>query len=507
MMGRALLVTATALEVEHYLQVRGMRADAGVGLHRIADGIDLLVTGVGAASCAYHLARCVRDYSLVIHAGFVGAYSSELAVGDLVVMESDAFANYGVWRSGEWQSLRVAGFAQAVEPGPEGFAATNIPSPQPWQTFRRVRATTVETPGCVNHPVDRIGQTSPAVEGMEGAAFAMVCQAAELERGNARSGSCFSYISLGVVSNYVGDGQTAQWNVPLAKARLAEALLAVEATSNAESEALAWAISPCPNDTFLFGALAMGLIDSPALASQPQLLDIAALNQLAQGDTVPVVKVSAAAYPSIAHQYKILSVGAALGFGVGPILVARAGQTAGPSYDARVLLPGLSTTACALFRMFFPEVNHVEPALFSDIAPRVASGEYDYGVLIHEGRFTFRDLGLTQVADLGEMWERRHAIPLPLGVICVQRSLPDAVQRDIATAIRRSLRYAWEHRERVMPYVRAHAQELSHSVQSSHINLYVNGYTYSLGSEGYAAVRTLLNLEGDDDRHFVEPWE
>ncbi|MBM4016292.1 MAG: hypothetical protein FJ293_15190, partial [Planctomycetes bacterium] len=98
-------------------------------------------------------------------------------------------------------------------------------------------------------------------------------------------------------------------------------------------------LSPCPNDTFAFHGLLSGAVRAEGLDLEFRLHDIEELNQaLARGD-LDVAKSSFFAAQRHGREFGVLPVGAAIGFGVGPLLVARAaGPPPGP--DDRVLAPG-----------------------------------------------------------------------------------------------------------------------------------------------------------------------
>lgn len=180
-------------------------------------------------------------------------------------------------------------------------------------------------------------------------------------------------------------------------------------------------ISPCPNDTFMFDALLNGRIDTGGLHFDVEYRDIEALNRGVQAGEADVSKISCAVLPAVADGYALLDSGAALGRGNGPLLVRRAGDR---SPIRRVAVPGVHTTANALMMRLFPRITERTPLLFSQIAAAVERGDFDAGVLIHEGRFVYRQRQLELVADLGQLWERTTALPLPLGGIAAKRSLP-----------------------------------------------------------------------------------
>jgi 1,4-dihydroxy-6-naphthoate synthase len=259
-------------------------------------------------------------------------------------------------------------------------------------------------------------------------------------------------------------------------------------------------ISPCPNDTFMFDALVHGRVDTMGVTFDVTMDDIEALNERALDPTrrLDVTKVSAALLPMIHDHYVVLRSGAALGFGVGPLVVRRGDDVAlrglADLAGKRVGIPGVHTTAYALFRRYAPDTALVTPMRFERIMPKVASGELDAGVVIHESRFTYPDHGLVELADLGTLWERETSAPLPLGVIVARRNLDFAMLEGLSTWLRQSIARALEHPEASRTYVQRHAQELDPSVQDRHIALYVNERSLDLGDDGRRALALLTGV-------------
>jgi 1,4-dihydroxy-6-naphthoate synthase len=260
---------------------------------------------------------------------------------------------------------------------------------------------------------------------------------------------------------------------------------------------LRFGFSPCPNDTFAFWAAAHGVVPSP-IELVPELADIEALNEraLAGGDAPEVTKLSLPALALLAGRYAVLPAGAALGFGCGPLVVCRADsplRTLADLAGARVAIPGVHTTANLLLRSLSPALpREVVPMRFEQVMPAVMRGDCDAGLVIHEGRFTYRDHGLRALADLGELWERATGGPLPLGVIAARRDLPAATCREVSALLRASVELARASPERPRAWVRAHAQELAADVCDRHIALYVNDFTVDLGERGRRAILGLL---------------
>ncbi|MCS7080747.1 MAG: 1,4-dihydroxy-6-naphthoate synthase [Chloracidobacterium sp.] len=251
--------------------------------------------------------------------------------------------------------------------------------------------------------------------------------------------------------------------------------------------------SPCPNDTYIFGALALGLVRAPGMTFDIRLADVQTLNEWALAGRLDVTKLSFAALltPPIAERYDLLDVGAALGRNCGPLVVAREPFAAEELRRKRLVTPGKLTTAHLLIRLFTDDAPIAAESPFERILPAVAVGDYDAGVIIHESRFVYPTFGLTRIVDLGEWWEATTGLPLPLGGIAVRRTLDAETRQAVRQVIRESLAYADAHPEAVRPYIAAHAQEMSADVQSRHIALYVNEFTRNLGDEGRAAVEAL----------------
>jgi len=259
-----------------------------------------------------------------------------------------------------------------------------------------------------------------------------------------------------------------------------------------DASILTLGFSPCPNDTFIFHALVKGLVKADGIDFSERLLDVEQLNQLALTATLDVTKVSFHLYGHIRDQYTLLSAGAALGRGCGPILVSNTGCTIGSLSSRPVALPGRYTTAALLLRLFAPQFRNLVYLPFDRIMPAVAKGEVAAGVIIHESRFTFREYGLQQLVDLGEWWENDTGCPLPLGGIVAKNSLGGGTIQKISGLIADSIAHAHTNRQASREYIRAHSQEMSDAVCDAHIGLYVNDFSRELGEEGRRAVATLM---------------
>lgn len=254
--------------------------------------------------------------------------------------------------------------------------------------------------------------------------------------------------------------------------------------------------SPCPNDTFAFHAWTAGLLPG-APPVDLTVADIDVTNGMAARGELDVLKISYAALPYVLDRYALLPCGGALGHGCGPLLLTRTACAPGDLAGRVVAIPTERSTAFLLFRLWAEQAlpgQEIRTVVmpFDRIMPAVRDGEVDAGLVIHEARFTFHTYGLHRLVDLGEAWEERTGLPIPLGAIVARRSLGAGRLAELATTVRASVRHAWADPEASREHVRSHAQELAPEVQKQHIELYVNEYTEELGAGGLAAVRSLL---------------
>ena len=250
-------------------------------------------------------------------------------------------------------------------------------------------------------------------------------------------------------------------------------------------------ISTCPNDTFAFHGLLTRSVDWRGLDFAVELLDIEQLNERMLRDDFDVCKVSFAAALGMTERIVVLPSGSALGFGVGPLLLAARPGTRPADTRQLTLSPGRHTTAALLFDLFHPGTTRVEQTVFSAIMPRLAAGAADFGVCIHEGRFTWQTQGLHLVEDLGTRWETETGSPLPLGGIVAARRLPGDVIAAVQSVIHDSLAFALADRAAALPTMREHAQEFADDVLMQHVDLYVNDWTLDLGAIGRRAIDAL----------------
>lgn len=257
---------------------------------------------------------------------------------------------------------------------------------------------------------------------------------------------------------------------------------------------LTLAFSPCPNDCFVFDAIVHKRIDLEGLDFDVRLADVEALNTAAFNGDTDVTKLSFHAYAHCVDTYVLLDAGSALGRNCGPLLISLRpiSQEDVAGGRLKIAIPGRYTTANFLMALAFPAATDKSEMLFSAIEGAVLDGRVDAGLIIHENRFTFEEKGLRKIIDLGEFWEEETGAPIPLGGIAVRRELSLELKQAVNRVVRRSVEHAFANPKDSLPYVRAHAQEMSEEVMYKHIDLYVNRYSVDLGEEGRHAVELLF---------------
>lgn len=251
------------------------------------------------------------------------------------------------------------------------------------------------------------------------------------------------------------------------------------------------AISTCPNDTFAFHALMERQVDWRGLDFQVELMDIQELNDGIDQGRFDVAKASFHAALRWTDRMVVMPSGSALGFGVGPLLLAAKRNSKPVSDDQVTLCPGKDTTATLLFNLFYPNTTRVEQTLFSQIMPQLEAGQADFGVCIHEGRFTWHESGLSLVEDLGTRWESETKCPLPLGGIVARNSLGEDTLARVQSVIHDSILFAQNSPASALLTMRRYAQEFDDSVLMKHVELYVNPWTVDLGETGQNALNEL----------------
>lgn len=255
---------------------------------------------------------------------------------------------------------------------------------------------------------------------------------------------------------------------------------------------LTLAFSPCPNDTFIFDALVNHKIDTGDFDFEVVLADVETLNQHAIEQRFDITKISYGVFHKLMKDYVILNSGSALGSGVGPLLISKNQQDSNEVEKHQIAIPGENTTAHFLFSTAFPNAQNKLFVRYDEIESFVLN-EKGLGVIIHENRFTYKEKGLYKIIDLGDYWENKTQSPIPLGGIVMKRNIDDAIQNEVDQLIKQSIEFAFLNYPSLSEFVTKHAQEMNEDVMRSHIDLYVNKYSISLGATGKKAIEKMLS--------------
>ena len=236
-----------------------------------------------------------------------------------------------------------------------------------------------------------------------------------------------------------------------------------------------------------------GHIDTKGITFDYVMEDVATLNQWAEKGKLDVTKLSYSTFLHTVNNYALLHSGSALGEGVGPLLVSKKPLDLSAIDSFKIAIPGFNTTANLLLSLAFPNAKNKTEMVFSEIEAAVLNGEYDAGLIIHEGRFTYQNKGLTKLIDLGDWWEQTTHAAIPLGGIVMRRSFGKELCTAVDKILKESLAWSWKRYPELTPFITENAQEMEEDVMRQHINLYVNDYTTDLGEKGRNAITTLFD--------------
>jgi len=252
--------------------------------------------------------------------------------------------------------------------------------------------------------------------------------------------------------------------------------------------------SPDPDDAFMFYGLSSGAVDAGPYRFEHVLEDIQTLNERAARGEYEVSAVSIHAYPYVAQRYALCSCGASMGEGYGPMVVARRPLGIDELVGRRIAVPGLTTTACLVLQLLLGREGFVPRVVMFDRIPQaVAQGEFEAGLVIHEGQLTWAREGLHLVVDLGSWWLERTGLPLPLGGNVIRRDLGPGMIREIHRILRESICYGLAHRAEALEYALGFGRGLDRQLADRFVGMYVNAWTVDYGPRGRQAVRRLLD--------------
>jgi 1,4-dihydroxy-6-naphthoate synthase len=252
--------------------------------------------------------------------------------------------------------------------------------------------------------------------------------------------------------------------------------------------------SPDPDDAFMFYGIASGKVTSDKIDFEHVIEDIQSLNKRALNKELETTAISAHGYLKVQDDYRIMSCGASMGEGYGPIVVS----SVPTDYlnGKEIGVPGKLTTAFLLLSIYADGFIPVEMP-FDEIMPAVARGDIETGLIIHEGQLTYKDSGLCMLFDIGELWAKDTTLPLPLGLNVVKRDIGEELQKEVLRVHKESIEYGLAHKKEALEYAMKYGRGIGEDVGEKFVLMYVNKYTLDLGGKGKAALEYLFNRAYD----------
>jgi 1,4-dihydroxy-6-naphthoate synthase len=252
--------------------------------------------------------------------------------------------------------------------------------------------------------------------------------------------------------------------------------------------------SPDSDDAFMFYGLATNKVRVPGFRFNHTLSDIQTLNQKARDEAFyDVTAISFHAYPYLQNNYTLMGCGGSVGEGYGPMVVSSRVMAPEDLKRVKIAVPGTLTTAYLALKIFNPELETVTVP-FDRIIPEIQAGNFDAGLIIHEGQLTYSSSGLQKVLDLGVWWREATGLVLPLGGNAVRRSLGTDTLHIVTKAVRDSIQHALDNREAALEYAMQFARDLDARLANRFVSMYVNERTLDYGPDGRQAIRKLLDL-------------
>jgi 1,4-dihydroxy-6-naphthoate synthase len=252
--------------------------------------------------------------------------------------------------------------------------------------------------------------------------------------------------------------------------------------------------SPDSDDAFMFYGLATNKVRVPGLKFSHTLTDIETLNHKALNEAFyDVTAISFHAYPYLQDNYAIMSCGGSMGEGYGPMIVANRRFTLDEIQRVQIAVPGELTSAFLSLKLFSPHIATTNVP-FDRIIPEILAGNFDAGLIIHEGQLTYGSSGLYKIIDLGQWWKDETGLPLPLGGNAIKRDLGPELMTTVTHALRESIQHALDHRDEALQYAMQFARDLDSPTANRFVSMYVNERTLDYGPDGRQSIKHFLEL-------------
>ncbi len=251
--------------------------------------------------------------------------------------------------------------------------------------------------------------------------------------------------------------------------------------------------SPDADDIFMYYAIKFGWVTLENTTFDNIALDIETLNQATLKGEYDICAISFALYPFVKDDFALLRTAVSFGDGYGPKLVKLKGKELKRNF--KVALSGKYTTNALLFKIKYPEAR-ITYMNFLEIEQAVLDGVVDAGVLIHESILTYDDK-LEVEAELWDIWQELAGkeLPLPLGGMCLRRSIPLNKAIDYENTLIKAVRVANDNKLLLSKMLlERDLIRVNHDTLQTYLGLYANDDSIELSPLQYQALDKLYSL-------------
>lgn len=251
--------------------------------------------------------------------------------------------------------------------------------------------------------------------------------------------------------------------------------------------------SPDADDIFMYYAIKFGWVSPKDAKFENIAADIETLNQATLKGEYDICAISFALYPFIKEDYALLRTAVSFGNGYGPKLIKKKGTILKKNF--KVALSGEFTTNALLFKIAYP-MARITYMNFLDIEQAVLNGDVDAGVLIHESILTYND-ALEVERELWDIWQELAGkeLPLPLGGMCLRRSIPLHAAIDYEQTLIKAVHVANANKKVLSKMLIAQGLiRVDAPTLDKYLDLYANDDSIELSEIQYEALDTLYEL-------------
>ena len=168
--------------------------------------IDVLITGIGMVSTAYHMGRILANnsYDVALNFGIAGAFSRNISLAEVVNVENDSLSELGAEHGNDFLKfdqleIGTSSMTRTMWTCKNNFEINN----ETIQQLPRMKGITVNTIHGNWDSIKKVRELfNPDIETMEGAAFLAICNSEKIKCAQVRS-----------ISNYVEERNRDIWEI------------------------------------------------------------------------------------------------------------------------------------------------------------------------------------------------------------------------------------------------------------------------------------------------------